>query len=242
MKKIFVAIPAYTGEIGIHTFHSILLALDEARAQGWEMKIENINSRLGDADVSLARNIFLGKFLESDCNELFFVDADVSWHQDEFTRLFSHDVDFVAAAYRSKTDREGYPVIWPEKKRMEMIDGKPLLEAAGVPFGMARIRRAGLERLIAEWKPPMFENPDVKVKCPWLFEFAFNDNKQRMSEDYTFCTKWRGVGGEVWVDPVIQADHTGKKTYCGNLVEFLRGQTMAGFAQMRDEALRQEMA
>lgn len=227
-KDIFVALPAYSGEIGVQTFHSLLMAMEESRALGWTFKAENINCRMGDADLSLARNAFLGKFLSTDCTDLVFVDADISWHQGEFVRLVGHDVDFVAGCYRAKTDAvEKYPVIWPAQKRMwnDPATGYPLLEAAAVAGGFWRIRRDGLERVIEKLKPRMFcDDTAPGVPCPWLFEFAF-DGEFRFSEDYVFCKRWRESGEAVWVDPCLNVDHTGKKTYSGELLEHLRRQT-----------------
>lgn len=34
-----------------------------------------------------------------------------------------------------------------------------------------------------------------------------------LSEDYTFCKRWRQIGGEIWCDPKIKLKHWGQKAY-----------------------------
>ena len=207
--------------------HSLLFAKEEASSMGWELKAENIHSRISDADIGLARNAFLGWFLDSDCTDLLFVDADVSWGQGVFTHLFSHGVDFVAGAYRAKRDdKEIYPVLWPEQRSMcqDELSGKPLLEVSGIGFGFARLSRAGVEK-INKLAPRHFNDPLIEnIRCPWLFEFAF-DGEQRKSEDYIFCKRWREAGMKIWLDPSICVDHTGKKTYQGDIYSSIKSET-----------------
>ena len=241
MKKIFVAIPAYSGDICIQTMHSLLFAKEEASGMGWELKAENIHSRISDADIGLARNAFLGWFLDSDCTDLLFIDSDISWDRGVFTHLFSHDVDFVAGAYRAKRDdKEIYPVLWPEKRSMcvDAKSGKPLIEVDGIGFGFARLSRAGVEK-IDKTAQRHFQDPLIDtVKCPWLFEFAF-DGEQRKSEDYIFCKRWREAGMKIWLDPSICVDHTGKKTYQGDIYSAIKRET---FALMNSEEIARALS
>ena len=38
-----------------------------------------------------------------------------------------------------------------------------------------------------------------------------------LSEDYMFCQMWRKIGGEVWLCPWMQLNHTGSYTFGGSL-------------------------
>ncbi len=145
-----------------------------------------------------------------------------------------HNVEFVAGAYRMKVDKEIYPVHWPQQKRL-FVDEEtklPLLEADLVPGGFWRLSRSGVEALAASLPDDRWIANDVAypgLRYPWLFEFAF-DGRVRRSEDFTFCRKWQDLGGKIFVDPVINLDHTGPKTFPGNLVAALGREVEAHLA------------
>ena len=41
------------------------------------------------------------------------------------------------------------------------------------------------------------------------------------SEDWTFCHRWREIGGKIWVDVTIELSHTGNEDYKGRLLSSL---------------------
>lgn len=214
---IFVAIPAYTGDVCAQTMHSLLHSIEEGRKRDQHIRVENVHCRLQDADIAQARNAFLGAFLKTQCTHLWFVDSDVSWGPDAFESLFSHEADFVAGAYRSKIEEEKYPILWskPGAVVADTKSGKPLVSVDGVPAGFCRMTRKGVEKIAAAAEKH-FHDKVAEAKCPWIFEFSWH-NGERMSEDFTFCRRWREVVGPVYLDPACCVDHTGKKTYCGNI-------------------------
>ena len=59
-----------------------------------------------------------------------------------------------------------------------------------------------------------------EYRYPFLFEWTWQGTSPptRLSEDYTFCKRWQAIGGEIWVDPVIEFGHTGTFTYDGALI------------------------
>jgi hypothetical protein len=48
---------------------------------------------------------------------------------------------------------------------------------------------------------------------------------RKLSEDYSFCQRWRDIGGQVWADPNIRMAHVGTKTFDGHFGEWLRGRS-----------------
>jgi hypothetical protein len=42
-----------------------------------------------------------------------------------------------------------------------------------------------------------------------------------MSEDWTFCHRWREIGGKIWIDVTIELSHTGNEDYRGRLLSSL---------------------
>jgi hypothetical protein len=42
-------------------------------------------------------------------------------------------------------------------------------------------------------------------------------NGNFLPEDYSFCKRWRDIGGEIWGDVAGRFDHIGKFTYSGHV-------------------------
>ena len=43
------------------------------------------------------------------------------------------------------------------------------------------------------------------------------ETKRYLSEDYAFCRRWQKIGGEVWLDPLVELDHVGHFTFNGDI-------------------------
>ena len=66
-------------------------------------------------------------------------------------------------------------------------------------------------------------NPDGKERERYLNFFDCQQVGDRWwGEDARFCRLWTDLGGEIWIDPDIEFNHTGPKTYVGNYHEFLK--------------------
>ena len=42
-----------------------------------------------------------------------------------------------------------------------------------------------------------------------------------MSEDWTYCHRWREIGGQIWTDVSIEITHSGMEDYKGRLLSSL---------------------
>jgi hypothetical protein len=207
------------------THESVVRVISECAVNGWQFKE---NTVCGNADIAHARNILLGRFLDSDCTDLFFLDADISFGHGIFTNLFTHDADVVAGIYRWRTDDNPiYPVLWVEPINIWENPNTPglgLVEAVGVPAGMLRLSRRCVEKMAATYNERYFYDKQHNIRCPWLFEFTW-EGKVRQPEDYSFCRDWRALGEKIWVDATLNIDHNGLKTFPGRLLESLIKET-----------------
>jgi DNA-directed RNA polymerase subunit L len=52
-----------------------------------------------------------------------------------------------------------------------------------------------------------------------LFDTMIDPDGNYLSEDWTFCYRWRLMGGKVFADTGIKLDHTGYHKYAGDLEE-----------------------
>lgn len=220
-RKVFLAIPSHTGKPKEATRTSIACFHMEATSNGWELEQFNW---AGDSLIVHARNVTIGKFLESDCTDIFFLDDDVAVGPGVFTRLMMHPEEMVAAVYRQKKDEETYAVNFIDQEFIP-DQNTGLLEVHGVPFGMVRMHRAGIERMVANEPPDSwFWSACAKdLKCWLLFNTMVRDHIF-YGEDMLFCEKYRAAGGKVWVDTEVPIQHIGQdeKVYAGHLGAFLR--------------------
>jgi hypothetical protein len=73
-----------------------------------------------------------------------------------------------------------------------------------------RITRSVGEKMIAAYPDLWYHDSTCSpagLKVYNLFDFELL-NHQYFTEDYVFCRRFRAIGGKVWVDPILELDHT----------------------------------
>jgi predicted O-methyltransferase YrrM len=217
-QKVLLAIPTYDKPDTSLTF-----ALARSRQA---LEAAGIGSALlileGNCHVDDARNSIVRDFLESDCTELVFLDADVTWEPKDLVQLCERDVDIVGGVYPYR--REG-----GETMPVRLMDGGEvkdgLREVEGLPTGFMKIKRRVLETMAAD--------------RPWYFDkiyptrLVFNrsepdENHNRWGGDLDFCRRWREMGGRIWADEELRLGHVAKIIVYDSLGAHLRritGQT-----------------
>lgn len=227
--KVCLAIPTIDGSIR----SECVLSLMTAQRLLFEKKIESDVLVIADCPyLPTARNTLVAMFLrDPEATDLLFVDADVGFDANAALRLLDRPEGIVAGVYPLKRDNGGWPVV------MKRQDGVPLgrnglIEADFLPTGFMRIKRRVFELLIEahphlQYADSVIETlGDGTLRAAWdFFHMGIDSQSQRYTtEDYAFCQRWRDIGGTLWIDPNIDFAHVGKKTYTGNLHEFLMRQ------------------
>jgi len=177
-----------------------LLALT-ARGDGFVL-----NDEAGNTEISMAREAIVTRFIESDCTDLVFVDDDVCWQSGALLKLLDCKVDMVAGIYPKRTEPLEWPVQWLDADGLYAVNG--LLEVLSAPTGFLRLSRDCLEQMHENFGSTMFDN--------------IRHDTGRYSEDISFCTRWRSIGGRIWVDPEINMSHIGMHGFSGCLGDWLR--------------------
>lgn len=221
-RKIFIGMPVGSGQVMLNTVISLITSMVECHDFGW--RFPKMYFRGGDSDLCRARNAVVTEFVKSDCTDLVMIDSDISWRAGDLTRLVAHKKEFVAACYRGKTDEKDlYFIQWPEKKELytDPDTGFPLLKVDGTAIGFCRLTRACVEKLVESlnghhYIDPLY--PDDKIH--WLIDFERRDGA-RLEEGYSLCRRWRELGGDVWIDPMLNLGHMGLKVFESNMIEFL---------------------
>lgn len=98
--KILVGTPAYGGQCFVGFTTSLINTIKHFGRMG----IEVLPSFLANESlIPRGRNTIVAKFMaDPTLTHLIFVDADVSWSEDAFTRLLAHDKDIIGALYPKK--------------------------------------------------------------------------------------------------------------------------------------------
>ena len=163
----------------------------------------------GNAHVDDARNEVVKTFLASDCTELLFLDADVSWESEQLKQLIDRDVALVGGVYPHRRDK-------PDEMPVRLLSTEPLyglLEVEGLPTGFMKIKRQVFEMM----KPHCQQYAGMTI----YFERTLVDGT-RWGGDLNFCNKWRSIGGKIYADYELTLGHNGKTTYTDSLGAFLR--------------------
>jgi predicted O-methyltransferase YrrM len=230
-RRVFLAVPAY-GQVPPLFAFSLFKSHTALRDAGFDVELGILT---GNCHVDDARNRLVRDFLKSDCEDFVFIDSDMGWQPSDLVRLLSYDRDVVGGTYPLKQNEEGFPVklipgeIWSDR------DG--LIEVDGLPTGFLRIRRNVLQTLFARAQKYKIKGSDDQEEMALIFERTIV-NGGRVSGDYSFCRKWRAIGGKIYLDPDCYMEHVGEKTWSGVYASYLRRKNGLAMSQGLNKVFR----
>lgn len=212
----FLAVPAYDGVSA--PFTQSLFASIEALQNRMDLEIF-----AGNCHVDDSRNRLVRDFLETDCEQLVFLDVDVSWTPDDLKKLIEYDRDIVAGVYPRRADEQPFPVKPLPGERWADQDG--LVEVEGVPTGFLKIKRQVFETLSDTVQHHRSSDDALdRATIPLIFERSLNGTS-RVGGDIEFCRKARMANFKIYVDPMMSLGHQGTKHYYGCLGHYWRRHT-----------------
>lgn len=230
-KNVWLAIPSYTGQVHLATMRSILVDSLGLIERGWRF---GLIDESGNALIAHCRAILLAQFLASDASDIVLIDADVAWGQGALVSLLERKADFVAGVYPHRVDPESYSVRWladaegrgliaRDPETLERQDGG-LIEVEGVPAGFLRLSRKAVQDMVDAYPGLKFASPVCHNGEAWaLFDSHKEPNHGAYwGEDFSFCKRYRDIGGRVWMDPELKLHHVGYKTFSGKIGDWLK--------------------
>lgn len=152
----------------------------------------------GSPFLDLARNQLVDKFLESGCDDLLFIDADVGWDAKMVTRVLSYEQEVVGGLV-PKRDASSDST-YHQNAITGVISPEGLFQSVELPTAFMRIRRSTF----------------AKLKKPY---FKVGSSEADFGEDIYFCRRWIETGGFCWVDSDITFTHRGGKAWKGNFFD-----------------------
>jgi hypothetical protein len=214
-RKLFIGIPAYDGKISIKLAYTLAQLMPKAMSLGVSVQLGHVS---GCSIITMARNMLVDQFLQSDCTELLFIDGDVLAQADDILRLMAQggDKDITAGSYpRRSKDRKFFMELYFDENNELEFDGA-MMRINRVGTGFMLIQRHVIEA-IAE-KSEKYLGQDGIGNVASVFDFKLQDG-QFVGEDYSFCDKARDQGFKVWLDVEISLPHVGQEEFTNNFYQ-----------------------
>lgn len=206
MTKIHFLTPCYGGNITEVCFSSYLGFTIMAMQNNINFQIDTLSN---ESNVNRARNSCAAKFLSGDCTHLMFVDADIQFDPKDIVKLINHNKDMVGGIYPQKT--------LPPKMVVNTIDNAKtegdLIEVGTLGTGFMLVKRRVFEEMIAHGATPYVDDigltQEENSNQYDFFQCTIDSKGRYLTEDWSFCRRWRELGGSIWADKTIGLTHVG---------------------------------
>lgn len=210
-RSVFFATPTYDCMVSIEHHGAIVNACQILANGKHDSRVATIG---GSCFVDRARNKLVASFLESDCTDLFFVDADIGFDPLVIPRFMESPHEIMV----------GIP---PKRKpEVEFHIGKATnafregaFECKEAPTAFMRIRRSVFEKIDAAYPELKSTFKDPTEPTPY-FQCAVVDG-EFLGEDIFFCRLWANMGNSVWIDANVDFTHRGSHPFKGNCLQHL---------------------
>ena len=177
-----------------------------AMQNGINFQVDTLSN---ESNVNRARNSCAAKFLSGDCTHLMFVDADIQFNPQDIVKLINHDKDIVGGVYPQKT--------LPPKMVVNTLNNGEhegdLIEVGTLGTGFMLIKRSVFEKMIEEGATPYVDaiglSQQENANQYDFFQCTIDSQGRYLTEDWSFCRRWRQLGGKIWADKTIGLTHVG---------------------------------
>jgi hypothetical protein len=215
--SIMVATPMYGGQNYDAWACSMLDLRENADRLGVPLNVLTIRN---ESLIQRARNTCVAHFLASDATHLLFIDSDIGFPWQAVFRLLAHRRDVVGGTYAKK--QQGEPSFAFVPLDQGAVTRAGLVEVHSLPTGFLMISRDAISRLVGAHADKRYAvHPTEGAPGAWrdnlfaIFECELQ-GPNYWSEDYTFCQRWRRIGGQCWLDPHILLEHHGTACFTGH--------------------------
>jgi len=224
MTSILLAVPTYKNQLTASTFLTTHALTNLMRSKGIPMGVTAISS----PDIEWVRNFLLTYWYDKtpQYSHMLFVDDDMAFMPDVVVDMLLFNEPVVGALYPKKV----YPVQWAVSGIANPESRGPFLEVEGLGCGCFLIRRDAVTTMI-EKMPHLidtkkyatendFMNREGLNRLIRLFNCIEDTDKGRVSEDISFCRRWRECGGQVWAATHHKMVHVGPHEYAQTYAEW----------------------
>ncbi len=233
---IAVCTPMY-GDVAHRTYiNSVILLADALRINGYGMSLYTVGN---ESLISRARNTLVYQALKTkDLVGVLFLDADQGVDPLDVLSLIESEKEIIGGIVPKKY------INWAQVRNAVLMKEEDLslysgqfavsflndnsititynepIEVRHIGTGLMYVAAEVFEKLKPECK--IYKNGEVNDEIieDGIVEFftthITEGTQELLSEDYTFCEKWRSLGGKVWAAPWIDSLHSGTYTFAGS--------------------------
>jgi glycosyltransferase involved in cell wall biosynthesis len=208
-KSILISTPAYDKKVGVPYMLSILDTVRFLEAEGFEVHVQ---LPIDGALLVHTRNEILQRFMDLECDYALLVDSDIGWDPDAVMRLIIADKEISGGVYPAR-DGRGYKFIASTEEDGKIIrcPETQLLKMQYIPAGFMLLKRSAIEKMQQKF-PELYYEPkspqSIFSKGYCLFNTEVFDG-EFWGEDYVFCRRAHEAEIDIWVDPLIEFNHSG---------------------------------
>jgi glycosyltransferase involved in cell wall biosynthesis len=211
MRKVLIGTPAHDGRVDVWFANSLVNTVKLAMQK--QVDIRPIYMSY-DSLVQRARNDLVRLAVEENFDDLIFIDSDEEWDPEWIFKLLAYKEEVIGLPVVKKSDQMMFNIKALPTGLKTQQNG--LMEVEAVGTGFMKISRAALKKV---WDVSDKYQNEGRT-CRMVFDVKVVDG-QLVSEDNIFCSKWRSLGGRVFIEPSMTCNHIGVKKYQGNFLEYL---------------------
>lgn len=199
-----------------------------------------------DSLITRARNKIVMEFLNSEATYLLLLDGDIGFEAGNIIVMLAHDKKVIGAPYPRKRinwEKVKNAASYATVEELEKIASSDYVlnyqtkdfdhnKAQSVPeigTGCLLLHRSVFDDMIDFYGEricyrPMFGELSYKGFGWSFFDCGKDESGYYQPEDYTFCQRWKKMGGEIWMCPWMTLTHRGQMNFTGNMkYQFLEG-------------------
>jgi len=235
---VFIATPCFGALLHQSYVQSLIALLQHLSAQDIRMTLGLLGH---DSLITRSRNTLLARFLDTpEATHLLFIDADIAFDPQMVERMLRADKEVAAGIYPLKVHNWSAPAR-ARVRGGEPLDSAPLLyvgrlcegealerdgafaTAVYAGTGFMMIRRDAVLRMVEHYPETRYRGIHAHTGTGAsagegyaLFDCTIDpETGTYLSEDYTFCHRWRAIGGKIWLDTEGSLTHVGAHDFVG---------------------------
>jgi hypothetical protein len=182
----------------------------------------NVIEAAGGSNVGKARERVLWEAMRRKPTHLLFVDADMGWEPELVRRLLCSGHEFCAVPGAKKQKEARLCVNFLPAQEFHPHTG--FLKVRDIGFAFVLLQAGVIDKLCEAYPELAYNAGPNREWALFLEMIDKNDTAngplgERLSEDLSFCRRWRAIGGDIWADHQSAVIHAGRMEYSGRIAD-----------------------